>query len=109
LQPHEDQQIEHDHKEHDDQLHSFADDHGSIVATGRRGRQPNPPGLWRVCRLAEGFAPRVVRPGSGYDVRELLAAAAVDGSLERLEPDVEEDEDDALALPGAAMRELPSK
>jgi hypothetical protein len=29
LQPHQDQQIEHDHDEHDDQLHSLADDHSS--------------------------------------------------------------------------------
>src|SRR5438477_12203410 len=33
LQPDQDQQIEHDHDEHDDQLHPFADDH--LTATPR--------------------------------------------------------------------------
>ena len=27
LQPHQDQQVEHEHDKHDDQLHAFADDH----------------------------------------------------------------------------------
>jgi ComEC/Rec2-related protein len=35
LQPDQDQQIQHDHKEHDDQLHPFTDDHGDSLAARR--------------------------------------------------------------------------